>query len=305
LNLVIETESLTKLYRNRIGCRNVTIAVQDGVIFGFLGPNGAGKSTFVKLLTGLLFPTSGNAFVLGKPAGDVETRRKIGYLPEIFKYQDWMTGEDLLQFHGALYKISKKELPERINTVLELAGLKSDRKLKIGNYSKGMQQRIGIASALLPDPELLFLDEPTSALDPIGRKEVREIMCRLRGKGKTVFLNSHLLSEVEMICDSVAFINKGTIVKQGRMDDILKSRITLDISAENIGVAIKGKLLEIDSQARFSVSGVVMDVGDRDDIHKAASIIIENGGKLFEMTHRRNSLEDVFVKLMEGGDDRC
>jgi ABC-2 type transport system ATP-binding protein len=298
--LVIETESLTKFYKNRVGCRNVTISVQEGGIFGFLGPNGAGKSTFVKLLTGLLFPTSGKAYILGKPAGDVETRRKIGYLPEIFKYQDWMTGEDLLKFHGALYKIEKTDLAKRIDRILELVKLKNDRKIRIGSYSKGMQQRIGIASALLPDPDLLFLDEPTSALDPIGRKEVREIMIQLKDKGKTVFLNSHLLSEVEMVCDSVAFIKKGSIIKHGRIDDILESKITVEITAENITEDIKGRLREIGSSVLFTGNKIMLDVKNRDEIHKAAAVIIENGGRLFELSHRRENLENVFMNLIEG-----
>jgi len=206
--LVIETINLSKIYENDKGCRDINIAVPKGEIYGFLGPNGAGKSTFIKTIVGLLFPTSGTARILGRPIGDIEAKKKIGYLPELFKYQEWMTGLDLLSFHSALYKLDKKAAAIKIEEVLEIVNLKGAEKSKIGTYSKGMQQRIGIASALLCDPELLFLDEPTSALDPIGRKEVRDIMVELKNRGKTVFLNSHLLSEVEMVCDSAAIISK-------------------------------------------------------------------------------------------------
>jgi ABC-2 type transport system ATP-binding protein len=301
--MVLETENLTKYYKNRIGCKNVTVSVNTGEIFGFLGPNGAGKSTFIKLLTGLLFPTSGKAFILGKPAGDVATRKKIGYLPENFKYQDWMSGEELLSFHGALYKIPKTYLTKRINEVLELVKLREDRKYRIGNYSKGMQQRIGIASALLPDPDLLFLDEPSSALDPIGRKEVREIMLHLKRQGKTIFLNSHLLSEVEMVCDSIAIINKGSIIKQGKMDDILESSITIEIAAGNINEKIRDELLKIDGTAVFTNDSIRMKVVGNEQINKAASIIINNGGRLYELKNHRENLESVFINLIEGREE--
>ena len=194
---VIETTALTKRYGPKLACHEINISVGAGEIFGFLGPNGAGKSTCIKMLTGLTVPTSGSGAVLGRPLGDVLARRKMGYLPEQFRYQAWMTGEELLQFHCQLYKLPKSEW--RVGEVLRRVGLEGQGKVKVGGYSKGMQQRIGLAAALLPRPELLFLDEPTSALDPIGRKEVRDIISSLRDEGTTVFLNSHLLSEVESV----------------------------------------------------------------------------------------------------------
>ncbi|MDP4181615.1 MAG: ABC transporter ATP-binding protein, partial [Bacillota bacterium] len=220
--MVIETDKITKFYGEKLGCKDISISVKESEIFGFLGPNGAGKSTFIKIMTGLLFPSSGTARILGKPLNDVTVRQKIGYLPENFKYQDWMTGEDLLSFHASLYKLDKKVSKGRIQEVLSMVKLKGHEKYRLGTYSKGMQQRLGLASALLPDPELLFLDEPTSALDPIGRKEVRDIMSDLKSRGKTILLNSHLLSEVEMVCDSVVIINRGAVVVQGNMSDLLK-----------------------------------------------------------------------------------
>jgi len=217
---VIETYELTKFYGTKTGCRDISLTCRKGEIFGFLGPNGAGKSTFVKMLTGLLFPTSGEAEILGRPLGDMAVRQKMGYLPENFKFQDWMTGEDLLSFHASLYRLDKKAKTIRMGEALEIAGLKGSEKYRIGTYSKGMQQRIGIASALICDPDVLFLDEPTSALDPVGRKEVRDLLLRLKAGGKTIFLNSHLLGEVETICDSIAIIKQGSIVNQGSLESI-------------------------------------------------------------------------------------
>ena len=245
---VVETHGLTKMYGNKTGCRDVSVTCRKGEIFGFLGPNGAGKSTFVKMLTGLLFPTSGEAYILGKPAGDIGVRKKTGYLPENFKYQEWMTGEDLLSFHASLYRMDKKTSSPRIREVLEITGLKGSEKYRIGTYSKGMQQRIGIAGSLLPDPEVLFLDEPSSALDPVGRKEVRDLMLQLRDDGKTIFLNSHLLSEVEAICDRIAIIKNGSIIKQGSMEDMLEGKTRLHITTGNLTPAALSGLKEFDPE---------------------------------------------------------
>ncbi len=299
INLVIQTENLSKIYDNNKGCRDINISVDQGEIYGFLGPNGAGKSTFIKTIVGLLFPTSGTAKVLGKPIGDIEARKKIGYLPELFKYQEWMTGLDLLSFHSSLYKLDKKASSIKIDEVLEIVNLKGAETSKIGTYSKGMQQRIGIASALLCDPELLFLDEPTSALDPIGRKEVRDIMLQLKGMRKTVFLNSHLLSEVEMICDSAAIISKGSIIRQGKMNDLLEGNTVLDIPVEDVNNEILNKLEKFDENLIFDGKNIKMHVKENSEIHEIASIIMSGGGKLYGLTPHRNSLEELFIKLVE------
>lgn len=299
--MVIETEKLTKIYGKKTGCHEVTLSVNSGEIFGFLGPNGAGKSTFTKLLVGLIFPTSGKAQILGKPLGDIGIRSKIGYLPENFRYQDWMTGADLLSFHASLYKMSGWQKTQRIDAVLELVRLKGQENYKIGTYSKGMQQRLGFASALLPDPELLFLDEPTSALDPIGRKEVRDIMLDLRDLGKTVFLNSHLLNEIEMICDSLVFINKGVILKQGRLEDILGSKVSLTICAENLNEFIKSQIIEFDKNAVIKGNRIQMNTGSKDNIANIARMIVSNGGNLLELTPQKENLENIFISLIEGG----
>ncbi|MCG8498809.1 MAG: ABC transporter ATP-binding protein [Firmicutes bacterium] len=300
--MIIETERLTKFYGEKVGCKDISISVNKGEIFGFLGPNGAGKSTFIKMLVGLIFPTSGKAYVLGEPLGNVQARKKIGYLPETFRYQDWMTGVDLLSFHASLYKLDKLKTSSMIEEVLSLVKLKGHEKYRIGTYSKGMQQRIGLACALLADPDLLFLDEPTSALDPIGRKEVRNIILELKNRGKSVLLNSHLLSEVEMICDSAAIIKKGSIAAFGKMDDMLENKITLEIRAENIHDELLAKLRTLDPDMGHRNGKMTLTVKDNADIPHIASLIIENGGKLYELTPRKESLENAFISLVKGGE---
>jgi ABC-2 type transport system ATP-binding protein len=300
--MVIETESITKYYGQKLGCKDISISVREGEIFGFLGPNGAGKSTFIKIMTGLLFATSGTAKILGKPLNDISVRKRIGFLPENFKYNEWMTGEDLLSFHASLYKLDKSIVKGRIKEVLSLVKLTGHEKYRLGTYSKGMQQRLGLASALLPDPDLLFLDEPTSALDPIGRKEVRDIMTDLKSRRKTILLNSHLLSEVEMVCDSVVIINKGSVVIQGDMKELLKGEEILHIYAEEISKDVVETLKKIDSNMVFENSRISMKISSKDDIHKAASIIVNGGGKLYELKTQGTNLESKFISLIEGGD---
>lgn len=234
--------------------------------------------------------------------GNIEVRKKVGYLPENFKYQEWMTGVDLLSFHASLYKLDRKNTAGRIEEVLELVNLKGHEKYKIGTYSKGMQQRIGLACALLPHPDLLILDEPTSALDPVGRKEVRDIILELKSRGKTVLLNSHLLSEVEMVCDSAAIINKGGVIKSGKMEEILADKITLEIHAENITDETLSSLSKIGSNLQHRNDILMLDIKCNDDIPVIASTIIQNGGRLFELAPHRESLENIFISLVKGSE---
>jgi ABC-2 type transport system ATP-binding protein len=217
---VIWTDQLSKTYRGHGGFRQASFAVSKGQVFGCLGPNGAGKSTLVKTLLGLLRPTAGQGQVLGKPLGDKKVRRRIGYLPELFRYHTWLTGEQLLRLHGQLHRMPESQIRQRIPIVLEQIGMLGQEKKKIASYSKGMQQRIGLGCALINDPELLFLDEPTSALDPIGRRQVRDLLVHLKAQGKTIFLNSHLLSEVEAVCDALLILNRGRIVVQGTWEQL-------------------------------------------------------------------------------------
>jgi len=301
--MIIETENLTKSYQNKVAVESINLSVEKGQIYGFLGPNGSGKSTTIKMLTGLVFPTAGKGQVLGRPLGDVKARAKLGYLPELFRYQEWMTGNDLLDFHTGLFRLKRD--PERNKRMLELVGLLGQEKYKVGGYSKGMQQRIGLACALLPEPELLFLDEPTSALDPIGRKDVRDIILELQKKGTTVFLNSHLLSEVEMVCDYVTIINKGQIVKSGAIKDILMEKVTLNIVCSPLSDDIYNEIRErFDNVAppQKEDGSVLITLKNKEQIPEIASLLLEHDIKLYELTPNHETLESVFLKVIGEGE---
>src|SRR6184192_3738098 len=235
----IETQNLRKVYGKKVAVRNLSLSVRCGEIFGFLGPNGAGKSTSIKMLLGLVKPTDGQALVLGAPSGSVEIRRKIGFLPEDFRFYTWLTASELLKLHGKLCGLSALSLAERVPALLELLGLTPHREKRLREFSKGMLQRIGLAQALINDPELIFLDEPTSGLDPMGRRLVRDIIKAQRSRGATVFLNSHLLSEVEITCDRVAFIKHGEVLETRPMEPILdgETRVTMRVGKLCEGVA--------------------------------------------------------------------
>jgi ABC-2 type transport system ATP-binding protein len=299
--MIIETSDLTKMYGKKVGCSEICLSVGEGQIFGFLGPNGAGKSTLVKILVGLLFPTSGTAKILGRPLGDLEARRKTGFLPENFRYQDWLTGEELLSFHASLYGLSAQDKKRRIPAVLEQVGLSGKERQRVGTYSKGMQQRIGLACALLPDPELVFLDEPTSALDPLGRREVRQIILDLRRRGKTVFLNSHLLSEVEMICDQVAIIHKGRIISTGVLEEMLSGAVEVEVQVEAQTPQMLSEFSALSRKMTVDGSRTRLSLNDRKDVGSLAGIVVRNGGRLFSLKAVQGSLEDLFIDLIQEG----
>lgn len=301
--MIIETLNLTKLYDGKPGCRDICLSVSRGQVFGLLGPIGAGKSTFVKTLLGLLQPTDGQGTVLGQPLGNREARRKIGFLPEDFRFQEWLSGRELLEFHGAMYGMEWRYLKERIPVVLEMVGLLGREEERIRSYNQVMQERLGIASALLPDPELVILDEPTSALDPIGRKDIRELIKNLRSQSKTVFLNSHLLTEVEMTCDHVAFIKDGIILDQGRLSNFTGGKQVVSLrytGSPQILESIRAVSREV-----LGDNGLVkVTVDSKDLLPVLASIVVQNGGKLYEMTTSGFSLEDVLTNILgEAADD--
>lgn len=297
--MIIETHGLTKVYGDKTACNSIDLQVGEGEVFGFLGPNGAGKSTCIKMLTGLVYPTSGSGTILGKPIGDVSARAKIGYLPELFRYQDWMSGTDLLKFHANL--LGMKNPQGRIQQVLKQVGLEGQEKYKVGSYSKGMQQRIGLACAILGEPKLLFLDEPTSALDPIGRKEVRDIIVSLKSEGTTVFLNSHLLSEVETVSDRVTIINKGEVARTASIEELVADTLTLCIRAEGASTEFLQSLeSEYGSLEKLSDGRLSLTLKDREEIPQIASKIIVSGATLYELTPKHESLESIFMQIVRG-----
>ncbi|TLS52399.1 ABC transporter ATP-binding protein [Paenibacillus antri] len=323
--MMIDTEDLTKTYNGRGGCRGITLQVPEGCIFGLLGPNGAGKSTFVKMLAGLHRPDSGRAAVLGRPLGRPEARRKLGYLPELFRFQDWLTPVEVLRFHGQLGGLRPREtrapaFRSRIRDTLELVGLLDAADRRVGGFSKGMQQRLGLAAALLLEPELVILDEPASALDPVGRFEIRSLLKRLRGKGVTVFLNSHLLEDVEELCDEAAFLYGGELLASGPLYKLLggsgdtganwRFRLggwlpeTLAELNNAVGAAFSSPLLRlVDADANGNAL-LSARVADREQAGYLCSLLIRNGLTLYESGPEPNNLEAWFLRMArsrEGG----
>ena len=299
--MVIQTQNLTKQFNGKGGFANISLSVREGEVFSFLGKNGAGKSTFVRTLLGILHPTSGEGMILGKSIGNVEVRKEIGYLPELFQYQNWLTGYELLFNHGLLYKMDKKDIKNRIEEVLLIIGLKGHEKKKLKEYSKGMKQRIGLGCAIISNPKILFLDEPTSALDPVGRKQVRDIISDLKNQGKTIFLNTHLLSEVEMISDRVAILDKGQIKKVGTMDELIYSPVM--VSVENINDKIINDLKKIDPMVNILNNNIEIHVEDK-TIPKVVNTIVKNDGLLYMIKRKENALEELFINTVGEADER-
>ena len=300
----IESLNLRKTYGQHVAVSGLTLAIAPGEIFGFLGPNGAGKSTVVKMLLGLIFPSGGTARLLGRPIGDAGVKARLGFLPEHFRFHEWLQAGEFLEFHASLYRMPGPRRRQRIGEVLELVGLTSRVKDRLHTFSKGMLQRIGIAQALLNDPEIVFLDEPTSALDPLGRREVRDLIRKLKAQGKTVFLNSHLLSEVEMVCDRVAILDRGRVVRQGLLRDLLSESHEVELQIGNMTPELRQELAGRYRLLRADGVAVTLGVTCRDEIPGIAEAVIRGGGRLYGLTARRFSLEDLFVAVVEGGSER-
>ncbi len=279
------------------------LEVRRGEVFGFLGPNGAGKSTSVKMLLGLVTPTDGEATVLGHPAGDVNSRRKIGFLPEHFRFYDWLTAAELLRLHGRLYGMSPARLRERIPVPLDLVGLTRHRDKRLSDFSKGMLQRIGLAQALLNDPELIFLDEPTFGLDPGGRRLVRDIIKAQRSRGATVLLNSHLLSEVEITCDRVAFIKHGEVLETRELQVLLDGETTVSVRARKLCAEVVKGLEQWAPSVRVDGEQVTFSVASTDLLPEVLRHLATRGVDVYEVIPQRTSLEELFLEIVgsDGG----
>ncbi len=302
-DLAISTRALRKVYGWNIAVRSLTLDVARGEVFGFLGPNGAGKSTSVKMLLGLTAPTGGEAFVLGSAAGDVASRRKIGFLPEHFRFYDWLTPQELLEFHGRLYGMPRPKLRARVPELLDEVGLWPHRDKRLRDFSKGMMQRIGLAQALLNDPELIFLDEPTSGLDPAGRKLVRDLIKSQRKRGATVFLNSHLLSEVEATCDRVAFIKHGEVLETRSLEALLDGEFTVAIRARNVSADAIEELAQRVSSLKTSADRLTFCVSSADELPGVVRLLVSRNADVYEVSPQRLSLEDLFLRIVgtDGG----
>lgn len=276
----------------------LTMSVRRAEIFGFLGPNGAGKTTAVKLLVGLAQPTAGEGWVLGAPIGDLGTRRRLGYLPELFRYQGWMTAREVLGLHCRLAEIPKAEWREETESALATVGLAERGDDRVEGFSKGMQQRLGLGVALLGRPELVLLDEPTSALDPVGRHDVREILRALKARGTAVFLNSHLLSEVEQVCDRIAVVDHGRVIATGTMADILGQDGAVRIRATGLQAADRTGL---QAYARFDEDGEWMTFRGlpSERVPDLVGEIVKHGGRVYAVEPRHETLEDRFLELLK------
>jgi ABC-2 type transport system ATP-binding protein len=276
--------------------------VRRGEIFGFLGPNGAGKSTAIKMLLGLVKPTGGRAFVLGAPAGEAEVRRRVGFLPEDFRFYDWLTAAELLRLHGRLSGMSSEALHRRVPEVLDLVGLAPHADRRLRGFSKGMLQRIGLAQALVHEPEIVFLDEPTSGLDPMGRRMVRDILRAERERGATVFLNSHLLSEIEVTCDRVAFLKDGEVVASQELKSSPQDVVLVVARARNVSEEAMAGLARWSSTAKLEGEYLRFGVRSSEVLPDVLRHLVASGADVFALTPERVSLEDLFVRIM--GEDR-
>ncbi len=303
MTLALETFQLSKVFGEHIAVRDLTLQIQQGEVFGFLGPNGAGKTTSVKMLLGLVRPTSGRASLLGMPLGDRATRARIGFLPEHFRFHDWLTANEFLELHGQLYGMPAAPRRSRIRELLELVGLTPFRDKQLRTFSKGMLQRIGLAQALLNDPALVFLDEPTSGLDPVGRRLVRDIIRDLRAHGTTIFLNSHLLSEVEITCDRVAFIKHGEVVRVSELEALTKGAARLTIRADGIAGPVLAGLCEWGKDVRADGNVVTMTIPDEAVLPAIARFLIAHDVAVYALTPERLALEDLFIQIVgtDGG----
>lgn len=302
-DLAISTFRLRKIFGQKVAVRNLTLDVSRGEIFGFLGPNGAGKSTSIKMLLGLITPTSGRAAVLGRPAGDISTRAKIGFLPEHFRFYDWLTSAELLLLHGRLFGISSAELRRRVPNLLDLVGLTAHRDKHLRDFSKGMLQRIGLAQALINNPDLIFLDEPTSGLDPFGRRLVRDIIKSQRERGATVLLNSHLLSEIEITCDRVAFIKDGEVIETQELNSFRDEQPTVTIRAAKISAEALAAIHPLARSIRREGERITLSLTSNEAIPEVVRRLIENRAEVFEVATERLSLEQRFLKIVgtDGG----
>ena len=304
--LAIEARALRKEYGSKVAVASLDLAIERGEVFGFLGPNGAGKSTAVKMLLDLVHPTSGEGSLLGIPLQDPRCRHHVGFLPEHFRFHEWLHAVEFLELHARLHGVSSDVYEKRIPELLDMVGLSESARQTLGTFSKGMLQRIGLAQALVNDPDIVFLDEPTSGLDPLGRRMVRDVIRHLRERGTTVFLNSHLLSEVEVTCTRVAFVAGGRV---RHMADLREYQGGLLMVSLRVGRVDEGLIdglgqwatrIEVDADART----LTLQLPDESALPEIARWVVGRGTDLYGLSRRVVSLEDLFISVV-GSDMSC
>ena len=299
----IETRELRKVYGEQVAVKGLTLRVPQGEVFGFLGPNGAGKTTSMKMLLGLVAPTSGIATLLSAPIGDRDALRQTGFLPEHFRFQDWLTAAEFLELHGQLYGMPAHQLSARIDALLARVGLAAFSGRTLRTFSKGMLQRIGLAQALLNKPRLVFLDEPTSGLDPVGRRLVRDIIRELRADGTCVFLNSHVLSEIEVTCDRVAFISHGEVRRVMELAPLADGLSRVTIHAGGLTAEICAGLTAWAEEIRRDGTTLTMQVHSEAVLPEIARYLVAQSADIRAIIPTRLSLEEIFIETVgqDGG----
>jgi ABC-2 type transport system ATP-binding protein len=299
----IETEQLKKVFGDRTAVKGLTLQVAQGEVFGFLGPNGAGKTTSMKMLLGLVSPTSGRASLLGAPIGDRPTLARVGFLPEHFRFQEWLTAGEFLGLHGELLGMERHALRRRRDELLERVGLSAFRDKLLRTFSKGMLQRAGLAQALLNHPALVFLDEPTSGLDPVGRRLVRDVIHELRAEGTCVFLNSHLLSEIEVTCDRVAFIRHGEVVRVLDLASLDEDRSEVTIRLAGLTPEMVTGLGRWGENIQADDGQLTLTVSDEEHLPEINNYLVAQGARVYAITPARISLEEIFIETVgkDGG----
>ena len=305
---VVQVINLYKVFRVGFWGRRVTVVdglsleVRRGEVFGFLGPNGAGKTTTIKMLMGLIYPSGGTATLFGRPVGDPAAKAKIGFLPESPYFYDYLTGREFLRFYGHLFGLLGSTLDKRIDELLELVGMAHARDLQLRKFSKGMLQRVGIAQALINDPELVVLDEPMSGLDPIGRKEVRDLIFRLKESGKTVMFSSHILHDAELLCDRVAMIMKGRLVACGHVTELIAGDTTHEVEMviDRLLPEALERIKPLAGKVVLQGERVMVVLSNQQSVDQALDVIRSAKAKLVALTPHKASLEDLFIRKAQG-----
>jgi ABC-2 type transport system ATP-binding protein len=285
------------LFKKKKILKGINLEVDEGEVFGYLGPNGAGKTTTIKCLLGLIFPERGEISILGQPYLSLSAKERIGFLPENPYFYDYLTATEFLRFYSQLYQINKDQKGDRIEELIRLVGLEKSAHIQLRKFSRGMIQRIGLAQALLNEPSIVFLDEPLGGLDPLGRKEIRDIIIRLGHEGKTVFLSSHILQDIEMICDRVAIIVNGEIINSGKLQDLISEKI--HFTEVILSGLEENRLRDLSDSLTLSGDRIFLKVTDESKLEDILELVHTQKGKIHSLIPRTETLEDLFVEMVK------
>jgi len=302
---VLEIDNLHKAFKvgfipkKREILKGVSLSVAAGEIFGYLGPNGAGKTTTLKCVLGLIFPDRGKVEIFGYPSRSAKGKERLGFLPENPYFYDYLTATEFLDFYAQLFGLKKKDKKDKIAALLRLVGMEKARDLQLRKFSRGMLQRVGLAQALINDPDLLFLDEPLGGLDPLGRKELRDIIVRLKQEGKTIFLCSHILQDIEMICDRVAIIVGGRVISQGALQSLISEKVLFtEVTLSGLDPA---DLIDLGEPVSTAGDRILLKVVQEDNIENLMALVHERRGRIHSLVPRTETLEDIFVEMVRQG----